>query len=215
MTNNASKTITEFDNDLNQRAKAPDGDDYNRLFKIAGEQIASAERHAADQTQRFAAAVAVIEELCGLLDTAHETHIWDNHNGDDHPKEGCDYCNAVKLARSLISGLPAAPTHTLRLATALKGARDALCAADAELARIKYPAENSRRAIIQAARDAASKVLSASPAGPEPLAAALRDAIDYAAEDFDAQAEVDGANLVEWFAEWRQRAKTALKTLEG
>lgn len=40
--------------------------------------------------------------------------------------------------------------------------------------------------------------------------AVLQDAVNYLANAFDSDEEVDGANLVEWFGEWRQRAKLAL-----
>ncbi len=38
----------------------------------------------------------------------------------------------------------------------------------------------------------------------------LEEAVSYMAEEFEDDEEVDGSNLVEWFGEWRQRAKTVL-----
>jgi hypothetical protein len=41
--------------------------------------------------------------LADLMDGAHDSHIWDIDNGDQHPQNGCEYCNAVKSARNLIA----------------------------------------------------------------------------------------------------------------
>ena len=46
----------------------------------------------------------------------------------------------------------------------------------------------------------------------------IRDALAYEAEEFDGPADLDlsvsGADLVDWFTDWRQRARKALKTVE-
>jgi hypothetical protein len=42
----------------------------------------------------------------------------------------------------------------------------------------------------------------------------LREAVDYLAEVFERGEEIDGASLVEWFAEWRQQAQRALSGRE-
>jgi len=42
------------------------------------------------------------------------------------------------------------------------------------------------------------------------MEAVLQEAVEYLAHAFETQEEVDCANVVEWFAEWRERAKRAL-----
>jgi hypothetical protein len=39
----------------------------------------------------------------------------------------------------------------------------------------------------------------------------IREALDYEADAFDKGQEVSGANLVEWFSEWRTRAKEVVE----
>lgn len=51
-------------------------------------------------------------------------------------------------------------------------------------------------------------------AAPE-LLAALARALTYQAEAFDADAEISGADLLEWFAIWREAAKAAVAKAEG
>ena len=38
----------------------------------------------------------------------------------------------------------------------------------------------------------------------------LSEAVDYASEAFDNDTEVNGADLVEWFADWRGRVQATL-----
>jgi alkanesulfonate monooxygenase SsuD/methylene tetrahydromethanopterin reductase-like flavin-dependent oxidoreductase (luciferase family) len=38
----------------------------------------------------------------------------------------------------------------------------------------------------------------------------LADALDYECEAFDTDSEVNGADLVEWFAEWRLRVREVI-----
>ena len=51
-------------------------------------------------------------------------------------------------------------------------------------------------------------------AAPE-LLAALRGAVSYYPEDIDAGAEISGADLLEWFAIWRESALAAIAKAEG
>lgn len=44
-------------------------------------------------------------------------------------------------------------------------------------------------------------------------AALLQEAVNYSEESFEGSEEVSGAALVEWFSEWRVRAKRALSGL--
>src|SRR5687768_10062646 len=46
----------------------------------------------------------------------------------------------------------------------------------------------------------------------EPIDALLREALDYEAEAFENDTEVNGADLVDWFCDWRTRAKTSLES---
>jgi hypothetical protein len=39
----------------------------------------------------------------------------------------------------------------------------------------------------------------------------LGEAVDFLAEIFDGDQAVDGATVVEWFSEWRERARRALE----
>jgi len=38
----------------------------------------------------------------------------------------------------------------------------------------------------------------------------IREALDYEAVAFDRDDDVNGADLVEWFARWRERARVAI-----
>lgn len=40
----------------------------------------------------------------------------------------------------------------------------------------------------------------------------LREAVSFEAQAFDGDASVSGADLVEWFADWRCRARTAMRS---
>ena len=44
--------------------------------------------------------------------------------------------------------------------------------------------------------------------------AVLQEAITHLADAFDGDADVDGAELVQWFTEWRTRASEALRIRE-
>jgi len=50
----------------------------------------------------------------------------------------------------------------------------------------------------------------AAPATSTPLDALLGEAMAYEAEAFDADEEVDGGDIVGWFAEWRHRVNAAM-----
>ncbi len=43
----------------------------------------------------------------------------------------------------------------------------------------------------------------------------IQEAIGYEALAFEADDEIDGGDLTEWFADWRQRAKAALSPLSA
>ncbi len=43
------------------------------------------------------------------------------------------------------------------------------------------------------------------------LESLIREAVNFEAEAFDADEGVNGADLVEWFARWRMRAKAAIR----
>lgn len=45
---------------------------------------------------------------------------------------------------------------------------------------------------------------------PQSTEAVLQEAVDYLAGIFERDEAVDGATVVEWFAEWRRQAKRAL-----
>lgn len=40
----------------------------------------------------------------------------------------------------------------------------------------------------------------------------LQEAIDYRADTFDKDEDIDGAGMVEWFSQWRKRVKLALSS---
>ncbi len=42
------------------------------------------------------------------------------------------------------------------------------------------------------------------------LESLIREAVNFEADAFDADEGVNGANLVEWFAQWRVRARAAI-----
>ena len=43
------------------------------------------------------------------------------------------------------------------------------------------------------------------------LESLIREAVNFEADAFDADEGVNGADLVEWFAQWRVRAKAAIR----
>lgn len=47
------------------------------------------------------------------------------------------------------------------------------------------------------------------------MAAVLQEALDQFGEAFEADEEVDGGDLVEFFAEWRKRVRAAMKPAGG
>jgi hypothetical protein len=49
-----------------------------------------------------------LELLAKLIDDAHDTHIWDPED-DNHPAEGCQYCNAVRDARETLRVMADSP----------------------------------------------------------------------------------------------------------
>jgi hypothetical protein len=51
---------------------------------------------------------AQVELLANLIDEAHDVHIWDPLE-DNHPAEGCQYCNAVRDAREALRVMADAP----------------------------------------------------------------------------------------------------------
>ena len=79
---------------------------------------------------------------------------------------------------------------------------DGFAIADATVYHTKHGAEEARAnaALIAAAPD---------------LLAALRGAVSYYPEDIDAGAEISGADLLEWFAIWRESALAAIAKAEG
>lgn len=60
------------------------------------------------------------------------------------------------------------------------------------------------------AEDRAKLVALGADPGPAMMADLLREALAFEAEAFDAQEEVDAADLLDWFADWRRRVASAL-----
>ena len=46
------------------------------------------------------------------------------------------------------------------------------------------------------------------------LASKLREVVIFRADAFEADEEISGADLLEWFAEWRETAKALLESME-
>jgi hypothetical protein len=44
------------------------------------------------------------------------------------------------------------------------------------------------------------------------LESILHEAVNFEAEAFDDDQDINGANLVEWFAQWRRRARAIVRT---
>lgn len=55
----------------------------------------------------------------------------------------------------------------------------------------------------------------ARPASPSPLTGLVREAIEAWGYQFDNEGEVNGGDLVDWFGDWRLRAKNALGLLSA
>ena len=47
------------------------------------------------------------------------------------------------------------------------------------------------------------------------LESLIREAVNFEADAFDADEGVDGADLVEWFAQWRLRARAATRPVSA
>lgn len=52
-------------------------------------------------------------------------------------------------------------------------------------------------------------------ANPQPLISVIEEALGYEAEAFGEDHPVEGADLVEWFAQWRLRAQAAVAAAIG
>lgn len=52
-------------------------------------------------------------------------------------------------------------------------------------------------------------------ANPQPLISVIEEALGYEAEAFGKDHPVEGADLVEWFVQWRLRAQAALAAAIG
>jgi len=52
-------------------------------------------------------------------------------------------------------------------------------------------------------------------ANPRPLISVIEEALGYEAEAFRKDHPVEGADLVEWFAQWRLRAQAAVAAAIG
>lgn len=63
--------------------------------------------------------------------------------------------------------------------------------------------------------DSAEELTRTLPINPLRMKILLQEAVDYLAEVFECDEAVDGANVVEWFSEWRRRALLALSTNIG
>ena len=47
------------------------------------------------------------------------------------------------------------------------------------------------------------------------LESLIREAVNFEADAFDADEGVNGADLVEWFAQWRLRARAAIRPVSA